>query len=279
MKCHNCSGFDSMIRFMYVDKNKNLLTEGEIAAFGILHPEEKGKFYRKILLCGICYGEMSRQTNRVLNEWAPSTFKSFPRKTSPNRKTDHFYECPFCKTHNEPLRNTCKNCERVLFSTEYETKMISSSSFKAISKTKRKSSFDTKKVFSPLVVILAIAFIYSRGTEVGQLGAPTKQALESNLGIGQINGQSTYEWSDGTKYTGEFKGGLPHGKGTIVWINGQLYTGDFLRGQITGNGTMNYHEGHTFVGNFLNGKPHGQGTMRYANGSVYTGNWVNGERE
>lgn len=139
-----------MFRFMYVDKNKNLVTEGELAAFGILHPEEKGDFYRKILFCGMCYEQLSRQTNRVLKGDAPSTSKSFPRKTSTHRKTDHYYQCPFCKTHNEPLRNTCKKCERVLFSTEYDTKMVSSSSFNG-SKSKHKS-FDMKKLLIPLVV-------------------------------------------------------------------------------------------------------------------------------
>jgi hypothetical protein len=193
MKCHNCNSFDSMFRFMYVDRNKKLLTEGELAAFGILHPEEKGDFYRKILLCGICYEQLSRQTNRVLKGKASSTYKPLPSKTPSNRKIDHYYQCPFCKTHNEPLRNTCKKCARVLFSTEYETKMVSSTSFNVSGKSNRKRlSFDRKKVMIPIVVLLAIAFIASRETEVGQLGA-SKPDMGSNLVSGQINGRSTYE--------------------------------------------------------------------------------------
>lgn len=123
MKCQNCNSFDSMFRFMYVDRNKKLLTEGELAAFGILHPEEKGEFYRKILLCGICYSQLSGQANRVLKGTVLSTSKPLPRKNPSNRKIDHYYKCPFCKTHKEPLRNTCQKCARVLFSTGYGTKM------------------------------------------------------------------------------------------------------------------------------------------------------------
>lgn len=262
-----------MSRYIYVDKNSNVLTEGELAAFEILHPEEKGKYYRKILLCGICYSEVSRKTNRVLKGKAQT--KSSPQNTSSYGKAEHYYVCPFCKTPNEPLRNTCKKCDRILFSTEYETKRISASSFKASSRNKRRSeSFDMKKIFIPLVVILAIAFLATRGTETGPIGVSSNQVIPSN-----VSGQSTYEWKDGTKYTGDFKGGQPHGKGTIVWTTGQTYTGDFLHGQMTGYGTFKFIDGTIYTGNLHNGKPHGQGTMQYSNGSVYTGNWVNGERE
>ena len=271
MKCHHCNSFDSMLRHIYVDKNNNLVTESERTAFEVLHPEEKGNIYTKIVLCGICYEQLSKQTNRVFPKKRP--LQTTSPKGSSIRKPQNYYICPFCKTANEPMRNTCKNCGRILFSTEYETKRVPSKSLKG----HERKNFNFKKGLVPIIVLLAIAFFASRGTEVRQkdVATPTRQVIQNET----VSGQSSYKWSDGTKYTGEFKGGRPHGKGTITWANGQTYTGDFFQGQMTGYGTLKLTDGSAYTGNFYNGKPHGQGTMNYSDGSVYTGNWVNGERE
>jgi len=71
-----------MFRFMYVDRNKKLLTEGELAAFGILHPEEKGEFYHKILLCGICYSQLSRQTEQSTQRDGATYIQTITKKDS-----------------------------------------------------------------------------------------------------------------------------------------------------------------------------------------------------
>lgn len=162
MKCHFCKGFDSSLQYMYVDRNNNIITEGELTAFEVLHPEEKGKFYRKILLCGICYDQLGRN-ERAHNE----IFGSQPisKRDAQAKKPDNYYICSFCKTANEPLRNTCKGCKRVLFSTEYETRRVSARGVQNSGK-----SLPIKKVLLPVVVVLAIFFITDHIKETGVQG-------------------------------------------------------------------------------------------------------------
>ena len=70
-----------------------------------------------------------------------------------------------------------------------------------------------------------------------------------------VNGQGTMEWSNGDKYTGEWKNSETHGQGTIEWSNGDKY-----------------------VGEWKNGKMHGQGTMSWAGGKSWSGMWKNNEK-
>lgn len=264
MKCHNCKRFDSLIRQINVDKNGNIVMAGEVTAFNILHPEEKGKIYKEVLLCGMCYENLDRQKDKLKVDKKSS--KATMKKAQNKDKSKNYYVCPFCKTANEPLRNTCKTCERILFSTEYETKRISSKEF-----TNRFKPYYSKKIVISLLILLAIGVAI--GLHLGN-GKPQHATL-----FEKDNGPSMYEWSDGTKYIGDFKDGEPHGKGTIEWPNGEKYVGDFRYGEITGYGTLEKSDGSQYTGNLLNGKPHGYGTMNYANGSVYKGDWVNGEQE
>jgi len=70
-----------------------------------------------------------------------------------------------------------------------------------------------------------------------------------------VNGQGTMEWSNGDKYTGEWKNSETHGQGTIEWSNGDKY-----------------------VGEWKNGKMHGEGTMSWAGGKSWSGMWKNNEK-
>ena len=69
------------------------------------------------------------------------------------------------------------------------------------------------------------------------------------------DGKGTMQWSNGDKYTGEWKNGITHGQGTMQWSNGDRYTGEWK-----------------------NGKPNGQGTMQWASGDEYVGVWKDGFR-
>jgi hypothetical protein len=77
--------------------------------------------------------------------------------------------------------------------------------------------------------------------------------------------------TNGDKYAGEYKNGLPHGNGTYTLANGSKYVGEFKKGLSEGKGTATYAEGGKYVGEFKNGKPHGQGIATYANGEKYIG--------
>ena len=46
-----------------------------------------------------------------------------------------------------------------------------------------------------------------------------------------------YTWSDGSKYVGEFKEGLPNGQGTLTSPDGRKYVGEFKDRKKHGQGT------------------------------------------
>ncbi len=127
MKCDQCGSFDSMANHMYVDKNHLLLTENELIAFGIVHHRHtKNPSFSKVILCGICYETIDSKKNRVLKIKKSNSAVIRGDKRKRRDKTT-FYICYFCQSENEPLRSTCRKCEKNLFSTDYETKQVSSS--------------------------------------------------------------------------------------------------------------------------------------------------------
>ncbi|WP_204524668.1 MORN repeat-containing protein [Litchfieldia alkalitelluris] len=252
---------DSMASYMYIDRNNRLFTESELTAFKVLHQEAKATNFRKVVLCGMCYERFEHKPVRVKTKNTVTPITSRPNPTSPV-KSSHYYQCPFCHTANEPLRNTCKGCSRILFSTEYDTKRVSA------------SSFNYKKILLIAGIAVLAIYLVMSGKDVTREAAITTP-MESVFN----NEPGTYEWADGSSYTGDFKKGKPHGKGTLHWYNGNTYTGEFVDGQITGSGKLNWADGTVYEGEVFDGRPHGQGTMYYVSGSVYTGQWVNGEPE
>jgi hypothetical protein len=62
-------------------------------------------------------------------------------------------------------------------------------------------------------------------------------------------------YSNGDRYVGEVRDGLPDGEGTVVSSNGDM-----------------------FAGEWRNGTPHGRGHLLWANGEVYVGTWKNGNK-
>ncbi|MFT4416561.1 MORN repeat-containing protein [Fredinandcohnia humi] len=259
-----------MARVMYVDRNTNLLTESELTAFKILHTEERYTEFKKVTLCGICYHKFSAQMDRKVHRM-PKTSLTPLNKEIRSSVSKSYYVCPFCKTANEPLRNTCKKCERVLFSTEYETKRVSQREVRS------RGTFRGVKKMLIFVGIGLIAF-YLLAEGGGRFGTTTTGKSPQNM-VATLTGNNngTYTWPDGTTYTGTFKNGKPDGNGTLVWPNGNKYTGEFLDGEITGYGILEYTDGAKYIGNLRNGQPHGKGKMYDSNGSVFQGQWVNGK--
>ncbi len=118
--------------------------------------------------------------------------------------------------------------------------------------------------------------------------------------------KGSIQWPDGTAYTGEMKGCLPHGEGIKVYADGRQYKGDFVEGKMEGQGYILFADKRAYLGTFSNdevtgsgkiiwpddigiiyqgevkkGIIEGRGQLKTANGDVYTGefknNWADGQ--
>uniref|UniRef100_A0A8C7XYD0 Ankyrin repeat and MYND domain containing 1 n=1 Tax=Oryzias sinensis TaxID=183150 RepID=A0A8C7XYD0_9TELE len=58
------------------------------------------------------------------------------------------------------------------------------------------------------------------------------------------------EWSDESKYEGQFVNALKHGKGKYIWGNGECYEGFFYKDHRHGSGEYFWPSGHKFTGKF-----------------------------
>ncbi len=57
-----------------------------------------------------------------------------------------------------------------------------------------------------------------------------------------------YNYSDGTRYRGEFKNGIPSGWGRVEYPGGEIYEGDWLNDIAHGYGTFTTAQGKQFIG-------------------------------
>lgn len=69
-------------------------------------------------------------------------------------------------------------------------------------------------------------------------------------------------YKEGTVYTGEIDGGIPHGKGNMIFQNGVVYAGEWKNGARHGRGQLKFPCGAIYEGGFRNGRFHGQGTYK-----------------
>jgi len=90
-----------------------------------------------------------------------------------------------------------------------------------------------------------------------------------------FNGHGTCTFSNGGKYTGDFKDGKIHGMGIFYFSDGNKYIGHWNNEYREGKGRMVFKSGAEYFGNFNRNKFHGQGIMEYADGSSYDGAWEN----
>jgi len=58
MRCAKCGNSDSHAQFIFVDRNGCIITESQLEAFRILHPDSNIQFQR-VFLCGLCIFELT----------------------------------------------------------------------------------------------------------------------------------------------------------------------------------------------------------------------------
>lgn len=94
-------------------------------------------------------------------------------------------------------------------------------------------------------------------------------------------GQSvgTYTFTDGGKYSGEWKDSVQSGAGVAEYPNGVNYTGEWLNGRYHGSGTLEYRNKTKYEGTWKNGSRHGKGKITYPSGATYEGDFFMGYKE
>ncbi len=80
-----------------------------------------------------------------------------------------------------------------------------------------------------------------------------------------------------TVQSGCIDGNCDNGQGTYAYPDGSKYTGYFSKGKIDGFGTFFYANGDKYTGAFKENIAHGKGTIFHADGTQTTGEWKNGE--
>lgn len=89
---------------------------------------------------------------------------------------------------------------------------------------------------------------------------------------------STFEWSDGSKYSGEWQSDMCCGKGNLRHSSGVEYAGEWKNNLKDGRGSLFFPEGSTYDGFWKSDVRHGMGLMMWRDGRVYQGFWRNDKR-
>ena len=81
------------------------------------------------------------------------------------------------------------------------------------------------------------------------------QCTEGNC----FNGNGTYTFENGDKYTGLWRQGKCEGYGVYSFTNGDIYKGAFIAGKMEGRGTYIYSNGDKYIGMWKAAKMEGRG--------------------
>ena len=106
---------------------------------------------------------------------------------------------------------------------------------------------------------------------------------------GEWDGYCVYTWTDGRRYSGQFRRGKRDGRGTQTstdgtrldgqwrddkfasgtasYPDGRTYEGEFAYEVFEGRGRLTWADGQSYIGEFEGGRRHGTGTMKYSDGS------------
>ena len=86
---------------------------------------------------------------------------------------------------------------------------------------------------------------------------------------------SSFSFSNGDKYKGNWRDGMRAYSGTYTWNNGDKYIGQWKGNQMH-IGTYYWNNGAKYTGEWMNNQPNGQGTGIDANGILEKGLWKDG---
>jgi hypothetical protein len=116
---------------------------------------------------------------------------------------------------------------------------------------------------------------YERGEKTNILSSDTWRYKGGFNDNGQY-GWGTFEFSDGSIYTGNFLNGLAEGEGTLSSNTGRvMYKGGFTAGQFSGQGHYFSPEGWSYKGGFIEGLFSGEGVIDTGAEIIY-GAWEKG---
>ncbi len=89
------------------------------------------------------------------------------------------------------------------------------------------------------------------------------------------NGEGTYLYANGDKYTGHFKNQKRDGAGLFEYVNGDRFTGNFSSDQKQGHGEYRFKNGDIFSGEFKDSRREGSGSYKFADGPIFEGEFTN----
>ena len=92
------------------------------------------------------------------------------------------------------------------------------------------------------------------------------------------HGYGEYIYTDGSKYTGNFKDDKYNGYGESTFPNGSKYTGEYKDGKYSGYGESTFPNGSKYTGEYKDGKRHGFGEDTYADSSKYIGEYKDDQK-
>ena len=114
-----------------------------------------------------------------------------------------------------------------------------------------------------------------KGTLEWRDAAGKRYRLDGVFAAGQVAGEGSLRYPDGTQYTGTLRNGMPDGRGYFQDPDGTQYEGDVRMGERTGTAEVLSPNGDDYKGEFKNGKRDGTGVMVWALGGRYEGAWKN----
>ncbi len=96
---------------------------------------------------------------------------------------------------------------------------------------------------------------------------------------GEEEGVGIIIWNDGTKFSGEYKGGHRNGVIKAEYADSDICWGMWKDNEQNGYNTYQYNDENTYTGQLSNGKADGYGIYRWTDGATYHGQFNEGKRE
>jgi len=124
-------------------------------------------------------------------------------------------------------------------------------------------------------------YIYLDGELIDHLGGEGEYKFLSGVYYGSIknglrNGQGIMNYTDGSKFKGNFIDGLKDGQGVMIYPDGTQFEGEYKNEELNGQGVETHPDGFVYEGEFEDGIRHGRGVMVFYEGMQYAGEFKNG---